>query len=168
MKVLFALICVFSFSFSFHSYGQGGWDIGYIYIDSLNSSGIGKDVKLDFIGELNSDASALSFRGFISNEDTITLVVDEEEIELIEKRNIQVDWGFYDELYLECTGYSSNQLLRIYHTIIEEINENSVKCRLYIEISGKNRKGVIVNNPRRRCESVWINRSQLSGMIIKK
>ncbi|MDX2360812.1 MAG: hypothetical protein QNK23_08405 [Crocinitomicaceae bacterium] len=163
MKILFFLTTTYSFLFFFNSYGQGGWDIGYIQADSVSLSDIGKDVKLDFKRLKNN-----SFHWNLSTQDTATLLINEEEIELVEIRIIHLDWGFYHEQYLECQNYSINQTLRIYHTVIEDSNDNSIKFRLYIEVYLKNKKGNLYGNPRRWCRSIWIDKKQLNGLMFKE
>jgi len=151
------------------SLAQGGWDIGYKTIDSIGLDDIGKDVKIDFIKK--SDISKITsefLMNFITIGDTSTVNLDGEIIELVEKRNIHLDWGFYDEQFLECSNYTKNQTLRVYHTIIEDIKDDSVLFRLYIEIYNKYKNGKIGANPRRRCQIVWIEKSKLSGILLKK
>ena len=81
---------------------------------------------------------------FIALEDSVTILLDGQEIELKEKRNIHLDWGFYDEQFLECLDFSKYGVLRIYHSVIEEQNEDSLLVRLYIEIYYKHKfKGII-------------------------
>lgn len=96
MKTIAVLIFLFlSWSSCF---SQGGWDIGYIAIDSVDQDEIGKDIKLDFRNEYDTNTTVHRFlMRFIAQEDSVTIMLDGKKIELIESRNIHVDWGFYDE-----------------------------------------------------------------------
>lgn len=162
------IICLLQMSF--YSFAQGGWDIDYITIDSLSIKEIGRDVKIDFkntsypIGSGNPD-----FMYFISKQDTGSLELDGEIIEFVEQRIIHLDWGFYDEQFLESVNYSDNEIIRIYHTVIEEITSDSILFRVYIETYGRDKKGEIKYGlqPRRRCEKVWINKTKLDGVMVK-
>lgn len=168
MKRSSYLILLSFFLASFNSLSQGGWNIGYIQIDSLTQTDIGKDVKVDFAKNSQNLMTGInSVRFFISNEDTVKLSINGEAIELIEHRFIHCDWGFYDEQYLECSNYSAHETLRIYNTVIEEIKPYSVKFRFYIEIYGKDKKHEVTTILRRRCESVEVQKSALNGVMIK-
>jgi len=150
-------------------FSQGGWNIGYVPIDSINQDLIGRDIKLDFRKESNTTKTTLKpLMNFIALEDAVTILLDGKKIELKEKRNIHLDWGFYDEQFLECLDFSKNKSMRIYHSLIEEQNEDSLLVRLYIEIyyKYKKRKGRITPD-NRYCISQWIPREKLMGVMIK-
>jgi hypothetical protein len=168
MKILFFLSFTFSFLFSSNLFGQGGWNIGYLPIDSVGLSDIGRDVKLDFAGNTKfSSGNSNQVRTIVSPQDTAKILINEEEVELVEVRNIHSDWGFYNEQYLECESYSTNQTLRVYHTVIEDLKEGSIKFRLYVEVYPRNKKGKLYNNPKRWCWSLWIEKEKLSGLMIE-
>ena len=77
---------------------QGGWDIAYIHIDSLDMKIIGKDIKLDFKSDHTiNEKPHRNLMTLIGIEDTITISLNNKEVKLIEIREIYADWGFYDE-----------------------------------------------------------------------
>jgi hypothetical protein len=157
-----------AFLFSFDSSSQGGWNIGYLPIDSVGLSDIGKDVKLDFGGKsIFSTGNLNQVRTIVSPQDTAKVLINEEEVELVEVRNIYSDWGFYNEQYLECKNYSINQAIRIYHTVIEDVNGDSIKFRIYIEANWRHKKGNFNGDPIRSCRSLWIEKEKLSGLMIE-
>jgi len=167
-RTVIMIICLVQISF--YSFAQGGWDIDYITIDSLSITEIGRDVKIDFKNTSSSiDKGKPNFMYFISKQDTGSLELDGEIIEFVEQRNIHLDWGFYDEQFLESVNYSDNKIIRIYHTIIEEITSDSVLFRVYLETYSRGNKGGIKDDlqARRRCEKVWINRTKLDGVMVK-
>jgi hypothetical protein len=168
MKILIVLTILLAFLFSFDSSGQGGWNIGYLPTDSVGLSDIGKDVKLDFAGKsIFSPGNSNQVRTIVSPQDTAKVLINEEEVELVEVRNIYSDWGFYDEQYLECENYSANQTLRIYHTVIEDLNDDSIKFRIYVEMYWKDKKGNFNGDPIRSCRSLWVEKEKLSGLMIE-
>ncbi|MFT6981999.1 MAG: hypothetical protein ACJAUD_000766 [Crocinitomicaceae bacterium] len=168
MNVFIGLTVVLAFSLSFDSCAQGGWNIGYMHIDSVGPSYIGKDVKLDFIGKLKiSPVNSNHIRTIVSPQDTAKIQINNKDLELVEVRTIYSDWGFYDEQYLECANYSSNQTLRIYHSVIEDLNEDSIKIRLYVEVYRKNKKGKHIDDPKKWCRSLWIEKNKLNGLMIE-
>tara|TARA_R110000850_G_scaffold185386_2_gene311100 strand:+ start:256 stop:774 length:519 start_codon:yes stop_codon:yes gene_type:complete len=149
---------------------QGGWDIEYLSIDSVDRNIIGKDVKLDLRSKSDGTKNIPAFlMNFIGLEDSVTILLGGKEIVLKEKRNIHIDWGFYDEQFLECANFSSNETIRIYHSVIEDVNDKSILVRLYVEIyddytKEQNNSHII----RRYCESTWIPRELLNGVMIKR
>ncbi|WP_415376678.1 hypothetical protein [Patiriisocius sp. Uisw_017] len=153
-----------------YCFSQGGWNIGYVSIDSISQNLIGRDVKLDFRKESDTTNSIPSFlMNFIAIEDSTSLLLDGEEIVLTEKRNIHSDWGFYDEQFLECIDFNKSESLRIYHSVIEEQNEDSLLVRLYIEIYYKyTKRKERISPDRRYCISQWIPKDKLNGVMIKE
>ena len=92
MKTLIVLTFLLAFLFSFDSGGQGGWNIGYINIDSVALSDICKDVKLDFAGEsIFSPGNSNQVRTIVSPQDIAKVLINEEEVELVEVRTIYSD-----------------------------------------------------------------------------
>ncbi|MCT4561483.1 MAG: hypothetical protein N4A41_08905 [Crocinitomicaceae bacterium] len=159
------ILLIIPLLYSFYTFGQGGWDIGYVDIDSVGNEYIGQDVKIDFLKAPETQSvNPLEIRKIISNEDSAFIEINGKKIQLKERRNIYDDWGFYDEQYLECVHFGTTETLRIYHTVIEEISAEGLKVRFYFEISSS---GNQQSQPRRRCESIWIEKSKLNGILIK-
>lgn len=149
--------------------GQGGWDIGYVSIDSIDQQHIGKDIKLDFRAQSDTATSVPRFlMGFIGKEDTAKISIDDRIVKLIEVRDIHVDWGFYDQQFLECRDYGRNMVLRVYHSVIENVKTDSLLVRLYMETSYKDRRGRISDTHNRFSESAWIRKEKLNGVMVKK
>ncbi|MCE7991646.1 MAG: hypothetical protein HEP71_06690 [Roseivirga sp.] len=168
MKYFGRLLFYTTLLIPFSSLAQGGWDIGYIPIDSIKPTDIGKDIKLDFRAASDTTSRVPDFLiNFVGKEDTATIMLDNKEIELVEKREIHVDWGFYDEQYLECLNYSHNRVLRVYHSVIEMIKSDSLLVRLYMETYYKDNRGRISDIPNRFSKSVWIPKKELNGVMIK-
>lgn len=163
------ILLIFLFLIGNSCFSQGGWDIGYISIDSVNQDVIGIDVKLDFRNESDTVKTIPKFlMNFIGIEDSARIFIDSQEFELKEKRNIHADWGFYDEQFLECSGFNKSEIIRIYHSVIERQTKDSILVRLYIEVYSKYKKGKLSNSPDRRyCISEWIPRQKLNGVMIK-
>ncbi len=148
-------------------YSQGGWDIGYVAIDKIDQGLIGKDVKLDFKNQKDSlDTIPRFLMNFIAIEDSVKIFLAGEEIELREKRNIHCDWGFYNEQYLEYSNFNKSEMTRIYHTIIEELTNDSIFVRLYTEVYNKNVKRKAYHG-RRSYLKEWIPKDKLKGVMIK-
>jgi len=166
-NISFVIFLSFSSNFCF---SQGGWDIGYVSIDSIGQELIGRDVKLDFRKQSDITHSVPGFlMGYIAIQDSVSLLLDGQEIVLIERRNIHADWGFYDEQFLECIDFSKSEFLRIYHSVIEKQNEDSLLVRLYLEIYHKYTKNKGQISPDRRyCISQWIPKDKLKGVMIKE
>lgn len=153
-----------------YCFSQGGWNIGYVAVDSIRQDLIGKDVKLDFRNESDTTKSIPSFlMNFIASEDSAAILLDGKKIELKERRNIHLDWGFYDEQFLECENFTKGESLRIYHSVIEKQNKDSLLVRLYIEVYYKlTKRKERISPDRRYCVSQWIPKEKLNGVMIKK
>ena len=133
VKISSILLSIF---FALSSLAQGGWNIGYIEIDSINSNNIGALVKIDFRNNRNVSSARNTkwIRSFIESIDTGQINIEGKTIELVEKRKIYVDHGDYDEQFLECPEYSNNQVLRIYKSEIRDVTDSLIQFKLKLEI----------------------------------
>lgn len=156
---------------AFTASSQSGWDIDYIKVDSISSKDVTRLVKIDFksrrLSPVDKEEKRISVRYFISPQDTGQLVIEKDTLSFIERRNIHIDWGFYNEQYLECTHYSSNRSLQAYETEIMEVKEDSILFRLHLETYSKV-KGKVSGKPIRWTALTWIEKKKLDGVLIQK
>lgn len=89
---------------------QGGWNIGYIVVDSITLSEIGKNIKIDFKKEslrkenikkrLSENTIEFGPLWNIRIMDSIQLKIENVDYIIYEVRKIGVDYGYYDDQYL--------------------------------------------------------------------
>lgn len=141
---------------------QGSWDIGYIHVDSINETHIGRVVRIDFksINSGTSPNGQLNIRSYVGTKDTSTLTIDTTLFVLAERRKIYVDHGSYSDQFLECISCKDGAML-IYDSKIIEVNKNSILFQLDIETT--NRTDV----KRKETKFVGIDRSKLDGVMYK-
>ncbi len=159
--ILFLIIFLLQFV-SVDSFSQGGWDIGYIRIDSVNKSLIGRIVKID-LKHINK------IEGYYSKTTTILMTKDTGEIEIngevikfIERRKIYVDMGFLGDQYLEGTS-TANKIIQIHNCEIREVDETKIHFRLVCKISD----GKIPDSLIEKTYFTWILKDKLDGLITR-
>jgi len=141
---------------------QGSWDIGYIKVDSIDRSHLGKVVRIDFKSNnaWTSPDGQRDIRSYVGTRDTGTLTIDTTLFVLAERRKIYVDHGGYSDQYLECINCKQESLF-IYDTRIIDLDEQSIHFQLNIEIK---RTGQTLKKETR---TVRIGRNKLDGVMYK-
>ena len=139
---------------------QGSWDIGYIEVDSITFSDIGKLVKIDFRHNLSPDKKSIpkGIRDFLSPQDTLTLIYDSQELTFIEKRKIYVDHGSYNDQFLELKNKNLSFNSRIYNSKLLKIEDNKFMFEITIEAESKSNLSTI---------NLWIDKKYLDGVMIQ-
>lgn len=154
---------------AFTAFAQGSWDIGYIEIDSIQISDVGRTVKLDFRhtwpGQV--EPALKSVRKYVSPEDTSQIILDGKKVDVIEKRKIYVDHGAFDDQYLALESEDPNLSLRIYDTILLEIEKDRFKFYIVIE-TFRNRQEKPGEKIKTETSEIWIDKKDLDGLIVRK
>ena len=130
-------LLVFAIFTSSYLQAQGGWDIGYIFQDSISASEIELEVKVDFISRDRKLSQSKHPINFLSKEDTSLIVLcGNDTLRFVEKRNIHSDWGFYNEQYLESANYLNDENIRLRTTkfVIREVQTDSIYFELHASI----------------------------------
>ncbi len=152
---------------SFFAFCQGSWNIGYIEVDSIETSHIGKSVKIDFRHHSSErNTSSKRVRSYVTPEDTTTITLNERQLRVTEKRNIYVDHGSFDDQYLEILDDDNALVDRIYDTRLIEIEADKFKFLITVEtykILTKEREKKIDS----KAMEVWINKGSLDGLMVK-
>ena len=90
---------------SISAYSQGAWDINYISLGALNTSFIGKEIRIDFkasnVDTVNGEVKALAIRKLLSTKDTVSLSINNKSVRFIEHWKFYVDHGALADQYLE-------------------------------------------------------------------
>ncbi len=143
-------------------YAQGAWDIGYLKVDSINRSHIGKSVRIDFKSTnawIGSDGER-DVRSYVGTKDTGTITIDTTLLILAERRKIYVDHGGYSDQFLECISCKHRSVV-IYDAMILDLDDQGVTFQLNIET--KRTYQAVVNETR----TVRIDKSKLDGVMYK-
>ena len=154
--------------FAINGLSQGGWNIGYIEVDSIAEKDISRQVKIDFKRNysLVQDIEKKSIRYFIEPQDTTLINIDGNTIKLIERRKIYVDHGNYNDQYLESLDFVDNRLMKIYNSEIVEVRRDSILFKLDLELYSK-MKGKWISIPFIKTILSWIDKEKLDGVMYK-
>jgi hypothetical protein len=169
---------------SYAACAQGGWDVKYILIDSIDSDLINRAVKLDFI---TPDTSLHGHQRRWSY-DTIILTIDKLPVHLVEIKGRGTDHYYFADEYLQSTTYESGSILRIYKWLIKELRKDSILFELTLQVYKKTKKREYELNPDNninismysndgdlrffrladsRPREIWIRKSRLDGVLIR-
>jgi hypothetical protein len=148
---------------------QGTWSIDYIPIDSLNSSFLGKEVRLDFKSSV-SDTLYREYSVFgklntrhllLSKKDTISIDISEERLLFKENWVIYADGASLDDQTIEYVGKQRKyKKAYIKEMFITSMNQASIvlECRFYT--FNKNSKAKKYN--------ITIDKLLVKGIVIGK
>ncbi|UZR99283.1 hypothetical protein [Chondrinema litorale] len=153
-KVILFLLFTYGVAFS-----QGGWDIVYIPIDSIDSTYLLKEIRIDF--KSNENDTVYNYHGpivlLISGRDTINLNIDGEAISFIEEWKIYDDEALLREQYLISTHPDDQQK----YIEIKEMELKQIKAD-YIFVTAKIHEG-----NREKSTKIKIQKDLIKGILIK-
>lgn len=163
MKLLNVALVLFFFILSKKLSAQGSWNIGYLKIDSLNSSSIGRTFRIDFKSQQKTKSLRKSIRSYLINSDSGLLkIVDKQDLKFIENREIYVDSGDYSKQFLY---YKNNcdVTLQIHDVKLLKIENDNLFFEAQIKVMIK--KENIYHETTEFKNHILINRNQLEGLI---
>ena len=159
MKTTFLLTTFFiinTFLFS-----QGGVDVNYIPIDSININYIGQKIKIDFKSTHLKEYLIQKAR----IRDTVKITINEKQIDLIEVKGTGVDYWYFDKEYLISYNYQQGLILKIEDIEIQKITTDSILFRMTLLLNEKTKK--TTKQVSAEIKDIWISRSQIEGILIK-
>jgi hypothetical protein len=146
IKLSFLILIIMTNTIAF---GQGGWFIKYIPVDSLNSKLIGKEVRIDFKASQSDSIEVYTENGFdirnllIRKEDSIELILSGNSVIFKEIWKLHIDYGSLSEQSL--ISLKAGEHIQIKEMVIETINELSVVLDVIVYYSeGKKEREKIV------------------------
>lgn len=156
------LICL---HFNVICFSQGGWDLGYIPIDSIEEDWVGKEVKLDFKASssdvISNDIKAINIRYLLAKNDTIKLNVNDIEKTYVENWNLHVDQGFLNDQNLMAvkSDFMINEIF------LESMNDSliTVKMHFYKSKRCKSKKSSLKDT-----KSISIDRTIIKGVLFRR
>lgn len=141
---------------------QGGWNIGYLKVDSINKNHIGKIVRIDFKSKnawISTDGQR-DIRSYVGTKDTGTIKIDTTLLILVERREMYVDHGGYSEQYLECIN-CKQEFVFIYDAVILSTDNQAIMFQFNIDTKRTNQPVI------REARNVRIDRNELDGVMYK-
>jgi hypothetical protein len=163
---------VFMFFFiSTSLFSQGAWDLKYISIDSLNSSFINKEVRLDFKTSkdkpINGKVSVFDIRKLLSKQDTVNLDIKGRLYKFIENWKTYVDHGVLTEQTLVSVNQEqeNDKKLVIREMFVVSIDNSTLtlKISIYPASSCKKTK----EDKKSEELEIVISKSILKGVLLR-
>lgn len=144
------------FVYCISTYSQGAWDINYVPINSLNTTFIGKEIRIDFkasnIDSVSGVVKLLAIRKLLSTKDTVSLSIDSKLIKFVERWKIYVDHGVLADQYLE----SVEDSMYIRRMFLESINEDSLVLQAMV---------CLPDSKSEMKEKILISKSVIKGLL---
>lgn len=170
------LIFTFLIFLSLNVFSQGGWNIGYIVLDSISISQIGEKIKIDFKKEnvqkenikkrILKNAIDFSPIWYIRMMDSVQLKIENENYLIYEVRKIGVDYGYYDDQYLVLENRSNQKKLKVFDSEILTIKNDKILFRFFIGLRKKDAPDNLPNDL--IFKDVWIDKKLIDGVMYKK
>jgi hypothetical protein len=138
-------------------FAQGGSDIQYLETKSIDSSYIGKEVKLDFVYH------KVSHRATSMIQDTIKIKVSGDLFTIGEQRVRNVDMWYYSKQNNSCLNCDTNKYVLINRSYLSEIGTNRFKFKLLFDYYDKPEGDILFT----KTEEVWFDINEIAGIFIK-
>lgn len=145
-------------------YSQGGWDLYYLPIDSLKTSLIGEEIRLDFKSydeDTINGIVGLHIRKLLSTKDTVNIIIDGVQQRYYENWVFYVDHGVLSDQFLkEIKGNTT-----IIEIILLDYNNSTLTLNMsfYQHLENNPTKKLLKEN-----KIISLNRSILKGVLIRR
>lgn len=146
---------------------QGGWNIGYLEIDSLSERDINLEVRLDFKSKVEETDPEFNIRKKLFPSNVEYLQVGEMSGWFSEVRNIGPDYGYFDDQILIQFNPIFGKMMLIRDSWIRGVSKDSVSLFVNLEvydISGGEKSGF----EKKEKVTLVVNKSILDGFLIRK
>ena len=161
MKIKILLIALFFVCSK--SFSQGGVDIKFIPIDSVDARYIGQKIKIDFRPtQLNKS----SLHTLSPRRDTMKMTINDKKIDLIEFHGRGADYWYFRKECLKSFNYNNGEVLIIRDIEIKEINADSILTQMTLLLTENKQEA----NTEKKLGTVdiWVEKSKLDGILIEK
>lgn len=142
-------------------FSQGAWDVKYIPLGALNTSFIGKEIRIDFkasnVDTVNGEVKALAIRKLLSTKDTVSLSINNKSVEFIEHWKFYVDHGALADQYLESVTKEVKKRIYIKGMFLESINDDSLVLQAMV---------CVPNSKSEVKERIVISKSVIKGLLV--
>jgi hypothetical protein len=144
-----------------NGFGQGGWNMKYLPLDSLHESFTGKELRIDFKSKGMREVKypERNIRRIFYKLDTVTLNLSDQAIRFAENWKIHPDHGVLSDQTLQSVSGSDGEQLVIREMFIRLVSKSSITIEAYTYRPGSNeRLGVYEIN---------IDKSLIAGVIVE-
>jgi hypothetical protein len=142
-------------------FSKGGVNVEYIPIDSVDTRYVGQQVKIDF----NSGTKKKHLIQKARTPDTVKIVLNDREIDLIEVKGTGVDYWYFSKEYLKSYNFERRRVLKIEHIVVEEVAADSILFRMTLGLFRNERAREPVSS---EVKDIWLTRNKMEGLLIKK
>jgi len=148
--------------FSVNAHGQGGWNIKYLPVDSINESLLGREVRIDFKSNPSDriKGRVINIRKMLANRDTVNIEIAGHLMQFVENWKIYIDLGSFADQTLESVKDKNNGTeLIIREMFIRGIGKSSVTLEIYTYHSN--------DFDRSEVQEIIIEKSLIKGILVK-
>lgn len=143
-------------------FSQGGWDIGYVPIQVVDSTLIGQDIRIDFKQSSDDtitdlEISRLDIRELLITSDTITLSILGKNFEFVEEWELYDDEALIRHQTLKSLDSLDGSPLIIWEVVLEQVTDEYV----YVGAS-------IIRNKNIRVIELVLDRTRIKGLLRKE
>jgi hypothetical protein len=158
------IICIIAVTSGAGAFSQGAWNIKYMSLDSLNTSFIDKEIRIDFkrsnADSLNGEVNVLDIRRLLSVRDTVDLKINDKSQRFVEQWKFYVDHGDLSEQFLETANKSEKERIQIKEMFLKSINDSSLILEVVMYGSfGENKE-------QRKKQRLIVNKSVIKGLLV--
>ncbi len=143
-------------------FSQGGVNVKYIPIDSIDEKYVGQEIKIDFKSKKTKDNLIQKTR----LADTVKISLNNRQIDLIEVKGRGTDYWYFDKEYLKSYNYQRGQILRINDIEIQKIETDSILTRMTLVLTKNEKQNAKQIN--KETKDFWIPKDKIEGVLIKK
>jgi hypothetical protein len=141
--------------------GQGGVNVLYTPVDYVDVRFVGKKVKIDFRGQRTKQNIIEKSR----IADTVTLIVDNRQFTIIERKGTGADYWYFDKEALESIDYKPGHLLRIEDIELKNVQNDSILFRMTFNIY---KVTISSGEPISVAKDVWVSKNIIEGILEKE
>lgn len=143
-------------------FSQGGVDVKYVQLDSVNETFIGRKVKIDFKSSKGPKKYVVQKARI---RDTVQLKLDNRLVWIIEVKGTGVDYWYFEKEYLESFDYNPGLILRIRDIEIKEIQRDSILFHATFEQFKKLKTEF--EQVSSASKGMWVAKEKIEGILIK-
>lgn len=156
------ILILFLIAVNIDLYSQGGVNVKYIHVDSIDSKYIGQKVKIDFKGNWIKDKQIQKIR----IPDAVNILLKDNQIELIEVKGAGADYWYFEYEYLKSYNFRPGLVLKVEDIELQKISSDSMVFEMMLllnEDDSESSKPVSSETVK-----VAILKSKIDGILIKK
>jgi hypothetical protein len=146
--------------FSSNIFSQGGVNVNYIPVDSINTRYIGQKCKIDFKSKKTKE-----YIQKIRIPDTVNIVLNNRQIDLIEVKGTGTDYWYFSKESLKSYNYQHGHLLKIDDIEIQKMTADSILFRMTFELYSNKKPSEQIGTDK---QDIWIKKGKLDGVLLKK